>query len=254
MDSIWDILVAALSPLLYRLIAAAIIVVAAYLIVRGLERLILMFLRGVERGYIARIVEGIRIGIYVVVAIVVAMIIAPEVQILSVLMLLIGLSLIVMFFDALRNMGSEFYVRIRNIVRRGDWIEIDGISVRVVDLDAIGVIGETHKLERVFIPYSKIINSLVVNRATPLGLLTRIFIAIPQSYSIDNARNSIIEAVKAVEAELATEPDVTYIGTRGGVMEFTLEFHIINYRKLGRIISVIERELKERIPEAVIKT
>lgn len=254
MDSIWSMLIDILSPLLYRLVAAAIIIIAAYFIVRGLERLVLMFLRNVERWYVARIVEGLRIGIYVVVAIVVAMIIAPEIQILSILMLLIGLSLIVMFFDALRNMGSEFYVRVRNIVRRGDWIEIDGISVRVVDLDPIGVIGETHKLERVFIPYSKIVNSLIINRATPLGLLTRIFISIPQSYSIDNARNSIIEAVKAVEAELATEPDVTYIGTKGGVMEFTLEFHIINYRKLGRIISVIERELKERIPEAVIKT
>lgn len=253
MENIWEILSAA-SPLLYRIVAAAIIVTVTYFIVRGLERIILIIFRGLEREYITRVVEGLRIGIYIIVAMVVATVIAPEIQVLSILILLIGLSLIAMFFDTLRNIGSEFYIRTKNIVKRGDWIEVDGISVRVVDLDAFGIVGETHKLEKVFIPYSKVVNSLIINRATPLGLATRILITIPQSYSLDNARNSIIEAVKAVEQDLASEPDVTYIGTKGGVMEFSLEFHIINYRKLGKIISVIEKEIRERIPEATIKT
>jgi small conductance mechanosensitive channel len=254
MNNILEILPPNLMQLIYRLIAVAIIVIVAYFIVRVLERLLLAFLRGVEAEYIHRIVEGVRIGIYIMVAIVVATIIAPEIQILSILMLLIGLSLIAMFFDVLRNIGSEFYIRTKNIVRRGDWIEVDGISIRVVDLDAFGIVGETHKLEKVYIPYTKIAASLIVNRTTPLGLITRIFIGIPQSYSIDNARSTIIEVAKIIEPDLATEPEVTYIGTRNNMLEFTLEFHIINYRKLGKIISVIEKEIKERIPDAVVRT
>ncbi len=250
MNNIWE----TLSPLLYRLIAAAIIVVVSYIIVRGLESLVSLLFRRVEREYIARVVEGLRIGIYVIVALIVATVIAPEIQVLSILVLLIGLVLIAMFFDALRNMGSEFYVRTKNIVKRGDWIEINGISIRIVDLDAFGVIGETSKLEKVFIPYSKVVNSLIINRSSPLGLVTRIFISIPQSYPMDDARNTIIDAAKTVEQDLATEPDVTYIGSKGGFMEFVLEFHIINYRKLGRIISAIEKGVKERIPEAIVKT
>lgn len=252
LSSVWDVL-SALSPLMYRIIAAAAVIIVTYFIVRGLERLVVVLFKGLERGYVARVVEGLRIGIYAITALVVATIIAPEVQVLSILVLLIGISIIVMFFDVLRNIGSEFYVRTRSIVRRGDWIEVEGISVRVVDLDAFGVIGETHRLEKVFIPYSKIVSSLVINRATPLGLVVRMSIAIPQSYPMDSARNSIIEAVKIVEQDLASEPDVTYTGARGGVMEFVVEFHIINYRKLGRVISAIEREIKGRIPEAVVK-
>ncbi|MCS7111459.1 MAG: mechanosensitive ion channel family protein [Ignisphaera sp.] len=253
MSSVWDVLTTALSPLLYRIIAAATIVVVTYFIVRGLERLVVILFRGLERGYVARVVEGLRIGIYAIAALIVATVIAPEIQVLSILVLLIGLSIIAMFFDVLRNIGSEFYIRTRNIVRRGDWIEIEGISIRVVDLDAFGIIGETHKLEKVFIPYSKIVSSLIINRATPLGLVARMFIGIPQSYSMDSARNSVLEAVRAVEQDLASEPNITYIGTKGGVMEFAVEFHIINYRKLSKVISTIEKEIGKRIPEAVVR-
>ncbi|MEM4040751.1 MAG: mechanosensitive ion channel family protein [Ignisphaera sp.] len=249
MNELWHMF----SPYISRIIAIAVVVIVVYILVKVLTKLASLILKGVEPSYTVRVVESIKIGLYVIAAIIVAAILAPETQVFAGLLFLIGLSLMFMFIDVLRNLGSEFYIRSKGIVRRGEWIEVDGVSIRVIDFDAVGILGETQKLEKVFIPYTKLLNSITINRVTPFGLLVRIFVDIPQTYGIDSARNSVSEALKRVEEDLATEPDVTYVGSKGGMLNFVAEFHIINYRKLTKILSVIEKEIKNRIPEAVIR-
>ncbi|MEM3980996.1 MAG: mechanosensitive ion channel family protein, partial [Ignisphaera sp.] len=139
-----------------------------------------------------------------------------------------GLATLFMFVDLLRNMGAELYIRAKDIVRRGDWIEVDGVSVKVVDFDVVGLIGETPKLEKVFVPYTKLLSSIVVNKVTPFGMLVRVYIDVPQSYGIDGARNMLLESLEAVKEDLASEPDITYLGSKEDKLNFVIEFHIIN--------------------------
>ncbi|ADM28590.1 MscS Mechanosensitive ion channel [Ignisphaera aggregans DSM 17230] len=254
MDGIWDIIAPALQTLLFRLIAVAIVAIATYIIVKALSKIVTYFLRGAEAEYLARIVETTKIAIYILAAIIIAAIIAPEVQVFTVIIFLMGLALIVMFADAIRNLGSEFFIRTRGIIKKGDWIEIEGISIRVLELGSIGIIGETPRLERVFVPYSRIINNIVINRTTPLGLALRVYVLVPTSYSIEMVRNSLYKAVEKIKEDLATEPDITYIGTKEDKLNFVIDMHIWNYRKVNKIVEELNKSIMELLPDAIMKT
>ncbi|MEM1645654.1 MAG: mechanosensitive ion channel family protein [Ignisphaera sp.] len=248
-ESIW----AALQPYIVKVIAVAVIIVITYGLNKLLSKIIGAILRGAEVRYVVRIVDITRMLLYLIAAIVIANIIAPEVMVFSFLVLLIGLATLFMFVDLLRNMGAELYIRAKDIVRRGDWIEVDGVSVKVVDFDVVGLIGETPKLEKVFVPYTKLLSSIVVNKVTPFGMLVRVYIDVPQSYGIDGARNMLLESLEAVKEDLASEPDITYLGSKEDKLNFVIEFHIINYRKLTKILATIDREVKSRVPEATVR-
>ncbi len=253
MDSIWNIIIPVLQTLLFRLIAITIIAIATYTIVKALSKIITYFLRGVETEYLVRIIETTKIVIYILAAIVIAAIIAPEVQVFTIIIFLMGLALILMFADAIRNIGSEFLIRTKGIIKKGDWIEIEGVSVRVLELGSLGIIGETSRLERIFIPYSRIINNIIINRTTPLGLTIKVYVSVPTSYSIEMVRNSLYKAVERIKEDLATEPDITYIGTREDKLNFVIDIYIWNYRKVNKIVEELSKFIMELLPDATIK-
>lgn len=242
-----------LQPYIYKVVAIAIIIVITYGISKVLPKILGAIFGRAEVGYVIRTVEITRVVLYLIAAIVIANILAPEALVFSFLVMLIGLATIFMFVDLLRNVGAELYIRARDVVRKGDWIEVDGVSVRVVDFDVAGVIGESPKLEKVFIPYTKLLSSIVINRVTPLGMLIRVFVDVPVSYGIDGARNMLLEALEMVKEDIASEPDVTYLGSKEDKLNFVIEFHVINYRKITKILATIDKEVKQRIPEAIVK-
>ena len=253
MDEVISILIS-VAPLLYRVIAAVIIIVATYLLTKVLDKIIGAFVKGVETGFIARLSAISRLFLYILAILIATSILAPEITLFSIMVLLIGLALIVMFYDALRNLGAELYVRYRGIVRKGDWIEVDGHEIHVLDLDDFGVWGETLKFERVFIPYSKLINSIIVNRLTVLGLVSRAQVQAPLTYSVDFVRSAIEKALLSIKEELAAEPEVRYLGSAENMHNFVVEIRVINFRKLNRIIASFESELKKLIPESIVKS
>ena len=242
-----------LQPYIMKIVAVVIVVVVTCGLDKLLSKILAAIFRAAEVGYTARAVGVTRVVLYIIAAVVIANIIAPEVMVFSFLVLLIGLATIFMFIDLLRNIGAEMYLRARDIVRRGDWIEVDGVSVRVVDFDAIGLIGETARHEKVFIPYTKLLSSTIINRVTPFGVLVRVYVDIPQSYGIDGARDMLLKSLDVVKEDLASEPNITYLGSREDKLSFVIEFHIINYRKLTKILTAIDREIKSRVPEAIVK-
>jgi small conductance mechanosensitive channel len=174
-------------------------------------------------------------------------------QIFSILILLIGLALILMFHDELKNIGAELYLRYRGIVRKGDWIEIDGMEVHIVDFDAFGAWGETAKLERVFIPYTKIVNSIIINKLTLLGLVSRVQIIVPMTYDVSYVKSVIEKAVAKIKEELASEPEVIYEGSSENMHSFVVELRVINFRKLDKVVTAFEMELRREIPNIVVK-
>ncbi|MEM0026888.1 MAG: mechanosensitive ion channel family protein [Ignisphaera sp.] len=246
-------LFSALLPLIYRIIAAVIVIVAVYALTRFLTKLLQIFFKGAEAEYIARLAEFLKLFLYLVATIVAANIIAPEIQIFSILLLVIGIAIVVMLNDVLRNIGAEIYVRYHGVIRRGDWIEIEGQNIHVLDFGALGIWGETAKSEKVFVPYSKILNSIVTNRLTMLGLLTRLQILIPSSYNVEYAEKIVKQAIEKIKEELVTEPEINYAGTVGESSIFIVEIRIINYRKLEKIVTLLEKEVRAAIPEARIK-
>jgi len=253
MDPIADLILPALVTYGWRLLAAGVFLAIMYFVMKALTSILRYMLRGVEAQYVARIMEVVKVGLYVLIAIVTAAIIAPEVQVFTVLVLLIGLILTVMFFDVLRNLGAELFVRTRNLVRRGEWVEVDGTLVRVVELESLGVIGETARMERVFIPYTKLLSSGILSRSTPAGLSLRITVMAPSSYRLDTVREAIRSAVEAVKPDLATEPDITFAGSQEDRWVFTVDLFVWNPKKMWRIVEEVEKRIREQIPEASVK-
>jgi small conductance mechanosensitive channel len=244
---------ATLLPLLYRLIGAAIVIIGMIFVTKLIVRVLQGLFKGAEAEYVARLSDVVRLLMYILTAIIAAAVIAPEIQVFSILILLIGIALLLMFHDTLRNIGAELYIRYRGLVKKGDWIEIDGKEIRIIDFDALGAWGETVKFERVFIPYTKIVNSIITNRLTLLGLVSRIQIIVPITYDIGYVRGAIEKAVEKVKEELVSEPEVTYVGAFENMHNFIVEIRIINLRKLGKVVAILESELKKEIPSVAIK-
>jgi len=249
-----DIISSSLLSIAPRIVAALIVLLVAWVFMRLLEEFLKRVLRSVEQGYLYRIFNVIKLVVYGSAILIAVSILIPEAQALPVILLIIGLAVIGMFIDVLRNIGAEFYVRSRSIVRRGEWIEVDGRFIRVVDLDALGVVGETPRMERVFIPYTRLINTTIVNRSTPAGLSVKIRVSAPATYGVEVVRGAIDRALQGVSEDFASEPIVSLASLRSDRVEFTIETHVLNYRKLSRIIEELSRRIRESIPEAVVES
>jgi len=237
-----------------KIIAVIIILFAAWLIMKIIDTTLRKFVKIREEAYVARIMGMLKLAVYGSALILIASILIPETQAFSMILLILGLAVIAVFLDVLRNIGAEFYVRSMEIVRKGDWIEVDGVFIRVVELESLGVVGETPRMEKVFIPYSKLLSTTVVNRSTPAGLLVKIRISTPIGSGIEVVRGTLLNILKSVSEDLVTEPSLTLVSMKGDRLEFVAELHLLNYRKLNAILEEVSRRIKESIPEAVIET
>ncbi|AFL66507.1 mechanosensitive ion channel domain-containing protein [Desulfurococcus amylolyticus] len=253
-DYIIDIILRGLETMTPRIIASIIVLLASWLLVKILEKILYGVLRQVEMRYIDRILEIARVVVYGSAVVIVAAILFPETQAFSIILLIIGLAVIAMLLDVLRNLGAEFYVRSRGIIKKGDWIEVDGVFLRVIDMDTLGIIGETQRMERVFIPYTKLVNTIVVNRSTPIGLSIKVRVTAPATYSVEVVRDVILKSIKAVAEDLVSEPAINLASMKSDRLEFMVEMHIWNYRKLGSIVEELSRRIRETIPDAIIET
>jgi len=253
LNTLLEALLQSLSVYLPRLAAALVILALAWLLVRAIESILYRLTRIIEKAYVARLVDFVKVVVYGAAALIAVAIIVPEATVLPVIIVVIGIGLVVMFMDMLRSLGAELYVRLLGVVRRGDWIEVDGVLVRVVSMESLGVIGETPRMERVFIPYSKLISSMVINRSTPLGLSVKVRVVAPAKYGVEIVRNAVVDAVKAVAEDLVAEPHIALTALKSDSVEFTVEMHIMNYRKLSAVLEEITRRVREVIPDAVIE-
>jgi len=246
-------LVGVLEIYVPRLIACLVVFLLAWVLVRIIESLLYRFARVVEKAYIARLMEVVKVAVYGSALLIAISILLPEALALPVVIALIGFALILSFTDILRSLGAELFVRTMGIVRRGDWIEVDGVLVRVVDMDVLGVTGETPRMERVFIPYSKLVSSAVINRSTPLGLSVRVRVEIPSKYGVEAARRVLEDAARAVAEDLVTEPHISLTSIKSDTLAFSIEMHLLNARKLGAVLEELSRRIKQAVPEAVVE-
>jgi len=254
MESFIDVITESLYLVMPRIIASIIVLLASWLLTKVLEGILRGMFKTIEEGYVARALSIAKLTIYGSALIIVATILMPEAQAFSIMLLIIGLAIIVMFADVLRNIGAEFYVRSKGFIRKGDWVEIDGEFIRVIELNTLEIIGETQRMEKVFIPYTKIINATVVNRSTPIGLSVKIRVIAPARQGIEAVREAILKSLKAVAEDLASEPTVSLSSMKGDKLEFIVETHILNYRKLSNILEEVSKRIKDAVPDAAIES
>lgn len=232
--------------LLYKLLAASIVVLATYLIGRYLGVFLNRFLVRLDEDLRRRVIDIGRYLVYSIGILIAIAIASPEPFTFSVLLLLVGLAVVISLSDLLRNWGSELYIRTVKPFKVGDWVDIAGRGGRVVRMDSLGVVLETIDRERVYVPNSLVAREIVLNRSTPYGTLFRIYIELPTDVEEISASEYIARVLDEVRPELVDEPRVSYRGVVGDRSVFEVSIVLLNIRKIDSIVGLITRRIRER--------
>ncbi len=253
MVSWYEMLMSWASIYIPRVLQAAIVVLVAYLLVKYLDKVVSLFIKTEEHEFIDRFIMFLKGTIYSIAVLMAISFIAVEPQVFIALLLTVGVGIIIMFSDVLRNVGSELYVRNLRMFREGDWVEIDGIQGRVARLTSMGVILETLRRERVFVPYTRIAHTTVVNRMSTYGLSFRVVVRIPKTYDATKARELVVSSLQRVREDLVAEPSVVLRSITETSYVFDITLDVMNVGKAEKVFSDLLLELKTREPNADIE-
>lgn len=238
-------LMSELFSLLLRLVEAGLVIVAAYLIVRFTSSITKRTLSHVEQSFLAKILMVEKLIVYFIALITAISIISLETITMSILLGVLTLGLIVMFHDLLRNMGAEYYVRVYRPFKVGDWIELGGVSGKVIDISAFSTIIETSKGERVTIPHVYMLNNPILNKTTQSGIVAKFNIRVPFDVDPLEARRIICDIVGDVRGEFVDDPEIITSRTERNHIVFSVEAIVLNPAKIQYIRKHIEKELRK---------
>jgi small conductance mechanosensitive channel len=233
---------------LVRVVQAAIAIAVAYLVVKYLDRLVTYFVKIEEHEYLERFLVFLKAVVYAIAALTAISFLSTEPVVFAVMLLAVGIAVVVMFSDVLRNLGSELFVRSSKAFRIGDWVEVDGVQGRVSSMTSLGVVVETLRRERVFIPYTRLAHTKVVNRSGVYGVSLRLEVRVPKTYDVSRARELIASTLQTVREDLIAEPSVTLRGSTESFYVFDVVLDVMNVSKVGEVFERVFLELKSREP------
>lgn len=233
---------------LVRVVQAAIAIAVAYLVVKYLDRLVAYFVKIEEHEYLERFLVFLKAVLYAIAALTAISFLSTEPVVFAVMLLAVGVAVVVTFSDVLRNLGSELFVRSSKAFRIGDWVEVDGVQGRVSSMTSLGVVLETLRRERVFIPYTRLAHTKVVNRSGVYGVSLRLEVRVPKTYDVGRARELIASTLQTVREDLIAEPSVTLRGSTESFYVFDVVLDVMNVSKVGEVFERVFLELKSREP------
>jgi len=236
---------------LLRIVIASAFIVAVYFITKYLSRFLEKAMSSIDRRVRKEIEEVIKYIIYVVAALIAVAIISPEESILTTLLLLVGLALIVSFSDSLRNWGAQYSTRSIGFLKIGDWVEVDGYYGRLVEETGSGVVLESPRREKIFVPNTRLASSIVINRTTQIGSIHIVAFSLPGDRNPVEAMEEMREAMSTIIPELASEPEIT-MEARKSEYYFEIAVEIMNAYKAQMIREEIVKKILEAFPEAKI--
>ncbi len=237
-----------LGAYLVRVLQAALVILVAYIVVKYIDKAVTLIVRSEEHEFLERFVMFFKAVVYSVSVLMAISFVSTEPLVFVALLLSVGIGVIVMFSDVLRNLGSELYVRNVRAFREGDWVEVDGIQGRVAKMGSLGVVLETLRRERVYIPYTRLSHSTVVNRMSTYGLSVRLAAMVPKTYDMPRARELVLSSLEAVREDLMAEPSVVLRSATETHYVFDVVIDVMNVGKVERVLDRVVLELKSRDP------
>jgi small conductance mechanosensitive channel len=244
----YEMLASWVSAYIFRVLQAAIVILVAYLVVKYLDKAVSLFIKTEEHEFVERFIMFLKGIIYAIAILMAISFVAVEPQVFVALLLTVGVGIIVMFSDVLRNLGSELYVRNLRTFKEGDWVEIDGVQGKVARLTSLGVILETLRRERAFIPYSRIAHTTVVNRTSTYGLSFHVLVRVPKTYDTAKARELVVSSLQRVREDLVAEPSVALRSVTETSYVFDVTLDVMNVGKVEKVFSDLLLELKSKEP------
>jgi small conductance mechanosensitive channel len=172
-----------------------------------------------------------------------------DLTILLVIVALTGIMLLLAIRDILANAASHEAISTYNPFKVGDWIQVGRTFGRVIDITYMNTILMTADNETVYIPNSRIAQSIVINRTTPGGIRISVPFTIDRDMDLSDAEENLIEIGNELSEELApdTKPEVRVTSIDEQSVRLALLLGINNPAKSKLISSEVRKRAKERL-------
>lgn len=174
-----------------------------------------------------------------------------ELTILLVVIILGGVALIIALRDILLNIASREAIAVYNPFKIGDWIQVGEHFGRVVDINLINTVIVTLDNELVYIPNSKIISDMVINRTAPGEIRIHVPLTIDNTLNMSRIEEILMHVGEELKDDLApdSKPEVRVIKMDNRSVQLELLLRINNPAKSGIITSEVLKRVKTRLGE-----
>ncbi len=174
-----------------------------------------------------------------------------DLTILLVIVALVGVLAIIALRDILSSVASHEAITTYNPFKIGDWIQVDRVFGRVVDLTWINTVLMTPDNEMVYVPNSKIIKSIVVNKTIPGGTRISVPFEVNRTMDLSKVEKILLEIGSELHEELAPEskPEVRVTHISDSLIRLVLLLKINNPAKGKLVASDVRKMAKRRLDE-----
>lgn len=179
-----------------------------------------------------------------------------ELNILLVIVTIGGIMLAIGLRDVLSSIASHEAIVASDPFKIGDWIQINGIFGRVVDVTLMDTILMTPDNETVFIPNSKITRTIVINRTTPGGTRISVPITVDSKHDLAEVEKILLEIGTELSEELVpeTKPEVRATSIDSHSVRLALLLRINNPARGRLIASEVRKRAKKRLDKIRIRS
>ncbi len=174
-----------------------------------------------------------------------------DLTILLVIVALVGVLAIIALRDILSSVASHEAITTYNPFKIGDWIQVDRVFGRVVDLTWINTVLMTPDNEMVYVPNSKIIKSIVINKTIPGGTRISVPFEVNRTMDLSKVERILLEIGSELHEELASEskPEVRVTHITDSFIRLVLLLKINNPAKGKLVASDVRKMAKRRLDE-----
>lgn len=172
-----------------------------------------------------------------------------DLTILLVTVALTGIMLLLATRNILASVASHEAISAYNPFKVGDWIQVGKAFGRVIDITYMDTILMTPDNETVYIPNSRITQSIVINRTTPGGIRISVPLTIDKDMDLSDVEKNLLEIGNELDEELApdTKPEVRVTSINERSVRLALLLGINNPAKGKLISSEVRKRAKDRL-------
>ena len=162
-----------------------------------------------------------------------------------------GIVLAIAFRNVLSNVISYEVIKLYEPFKIGDWIQVGKYFGRVVDITWIDTVLMTPDNETVYVPNSRITQSIITNKTTPGGTRISVTIVISKALDLSEVEKALLDIGLELKEELISEfvPEVRVTDLNTQSVRLALLLRINNPAKGKLIASRVRKRAKERLDE-----
>jgi small conductance mechanosensitive channel len=172
-----------------------------------------------------------------------------DLTVLLAIVVLTGITLLLAIRDILANAASHQAISTYNPFKVGDWIQVGKAFGRVIDITYMNTILMTADNETVYIPNSRIVQNIVINRTTPGGIRISVPLKVSTDVDLSDVEKNLLEIGDELSDELApdTKPEVRVTSIDEQSVRVVLLLGINNPAKSKLISSEVRKRAKDRL-------